>query len=674
MPDGNRPPRALPAARTDRSFALPALPLISRQARRHAHGAPGVRGGIHAGRTEAAATRGGMPPLRRQEQAGRGADPATREEKPAPRGREAASIEAQPRRWTLRQRLALVYGAVALVILLGAGVFTWWQADALSARNTELALAETRRMAGRVASALAQARQGTAVLAAADPLALGPEGCTALLNAAHLRMDASVGHLFAVGPDRSVTCSTLPSTIGQRLASPSVLTVELTGRGLTGALSTSTFGLGQVIELAEPIRREGLRGRGAQGQAPGAPLGGTVAGVVAATVSLDGLRSASRRFLPEIEGLQVWLLDASGSSASLVGPDAPLPSLPEALHASYLARIPVDAGVASNNGHLLIQVRATDDLSLLASIPSGVVEAGNRADIVLPPLLLVGVLLVGMGALFWSAQRFVVAPLEAATQRLEAAGDIPPPALGAESGAADVADLIRRLGATREAREEAIRLRDTLLREAHHRIKNHLSLVASFLRLQERQLSDHAALQALRAAQGRMVAIGLTYELLQEGTGQTVALDGMLERFARALAARDTTEGGGNRIITDLEHMEVPADIAVKIALVVNELATNALKYAFVGGTSGCVRIALRRAGEAGGEAGGFILHIADDGIGMEPEGRRGLGMNVVDTLIRSIDARIERLPGPGTAFVIAWSPVPDTPRPLPDPLAPSRA
>ena len=649
MPDGIRPPQGLPAARVGRSFLPRTLPLVGRRARRNAHGAPSARGGLTAGRAEAS---GGVPPSRRHKPPAEGGGQA------GPGGWDPSGVPA--RGWTLRQRLALVYGAVALVILLGAGAFTWWQAEALSDRNTDLVLAETRRMADRVASALAQARQGTAVLAAADPLAAGPEGCAALVNAAHLRMEASVGHLFAVGPDRRVVSSTLPWTVGHPVSSLSVLTVELTGRGVTGALTGSAFGLGPVIEVADPIRREG----------PLAGPGLTAAGVVAATVSLDGLRSASTRLLPEIEGLRVWLLDASGSSASLVGPDAPLPALPDALHASYLAPRPIDAGMARGDGHLLVQARATDDLSLVASIPVGVVEVGNRLDIVLPPLLLAGVLLAGMGALFWSAQRFVVGPLEEATRRLEAAGDIPPPARAAESGAADVADLIRRLGATRETREEAIRLRDTLLREAHHRIKNHLSLVASFLRLQERQLSDHAALQALRTAQERMVAIGMTYELLHDGAGQFVPLDQMLERFAHALAARDTSERAGNRVVTDLEALEVPADIAVKIALVVNELATNALKYAFSGASPsgaspgtprrGSVRIVRRRAGEAGG----FLLHVADDGVGMEAAGRRGLGMTVVDTLIRSIDARIERLPGPGTSFVIAWGPGVRGPRP----------
>ncbi|MBP0493682.1 sensor histidine kinase [Roseomonas indoligenes] len=554
---------------------------------------------------------------------------------PAP----AIGAESGPAaRWTFSQRLALVYGAVSLVILLGAGAFTWWQAETLSARNEDLAIAETRRLAERVGSALEQARQGVSILAVADPMANGPGACSALLNAAHLTMEALVRHLFVVDAQHSVTCSTLPSMVGRQATQGVSRTAELTGRPVTGALVPSSFGAGQVIGVAHPIRRNGRHDA-----------------VVVAAVTVEGLREAIARYVPARDGLRVWLLDSAEASVGLVGTPDSLPVLPDALRASFNAPTPEDAGIAAAAGHVLIQARATDDLSLVASFPESAIRAGAPLEVALPPLLLALVLLAGMGALFWSVQRFVVAPLEAATRRLEAPDGTLPAEAADREAPSDVADLIRRLGATRATRDEAIHLRDLLLREAHHRIKNHLALVTSFLRLQERQLSDHAALQALRTAQGRMVAIGMTYELLHDGPGQRVALDTMLSRFARALEARDVTEGAtAARVETDLAALEVPADVAVKIALVVNELATNALKYAFAGRGPGTVRITLRPAGE-----GGFTLRVADDGNGMPDELRRGLGMTVVDSLLRGIDATLEREPGPGTAFLITWLPRP---------------
>jgi two-component sensor histidine kinase len=542
---------------------------------------------------------------------------------------------ATPRRWTLSQRLALVYGCVSVVILLGAGAFTWWQAAILSDRNQDLAITETGRIADRIGAALGQARQGLAVLASTNPLAHGPEACQSGLNAAHLAMDAVIRHLLIADAEGRIVCSTLGSLIGRQVTAVAVRTTELTGHPVVGALVSSAPDLGDVLCVAYPLRPNGRH-----------------EGVLVATVAVETLRETAARSRPDLEGLRAWLQDASGASTSLIGPESPLPDLPAIVHASYMPPLPPDAGTARSKGQFLIEARATDDLSVVVALPERTIRASAPLEVALPPLLLAFVLLAGLGALFWSIQRFLVGPLEAATCRLESADELLPPSEPEGHAPSDVENLIRRLGATRMARDEAVRLRDTLLREAHHRIRNHLALVASFLRLQERQLSDHAALQALRAAQDRLVAIGMTYELLHDG-GQYVPLDKMLDRFCRALAARDASAGSAAQVEADLHPLTVPADVAMRIALVVNELATNAMKYAFVGRAPGVVRITLR----PNGSQGGFTLCVTDNGAGLPTDHRRGLGMTVVDSLLRGIDATIEHLPGPGTGYVITWLP-----------------
>jgi len=554
---------------------------------------------------------------------------------PGPDAAVAPRDPAGPR-WTFSQRLALVYGAVSLVILLGAGLFTWWQASLLTERNEALAIIEARRLADRIGGVVTQARQGVALIASGGPQATGRLSCEARLVSAHLTMDSTIRHLFVVGRDQQVKCATLPAAVGRRVNDKVLNTAELTGRPAIGVIRAPEFGTGPIIVVAHPLTIEGRPD-----------------GVIGATLTLEEIRESVTAYRPEVAGLRAWLLDSAEVSAPLFGEDA-MPALPPALHTSYIAPDRPEVGIASERGTVFIQAGAADDLTVVVALPEQSLRAGAPLRVALPPLLLALVLLGGMGALFWSVQRFIVAPLEAATRRLEAPDGALPST--EPSAATDVADLIRRLGATRATRDEAIRLRDILLREAHHRIKNHLALVASFLKLQERQLSDHAALQALRAAQGRMVAIGMTYELLHEGAGTEVALDQMLERFARALAARDLAEGNAAQVKVDLDPLEVPAEVAVRIALVVNELATNALKYAFVGRPPGTVEIVLRPEG-----IGGFSLRVTDDGSGASDGARRGLGLTVVDSLLRGIDARLERLPGPGTGYLIAW-----TPRPMP--------
>lgn len=264
------------------------------------------------------------------------------------------------------------------------------------------------------------------------------------------------------------------------------------------------------------------------------------------------------------------------------------------------------------------------------------------------PVLLSGLLLLlGLGGVAWASRTLVVQPVAAAARRLEGCPAPSGPAHGdydETQAPAEIAELVQRLGAARATQEEAVRLRDLLLRESHHRLKNHLTLLGSFLRMQERQIDDPAALAALRAAQGRMMAIAATYDLMHEAGAAEVSLDGMLERLARALPER---EGSAASMDTDLAPVSVPADVAVKLGLVVNELATHALRH---GPPGGRVRIVLRAEGD------GLVLLVSDEGPG-QTEVPKGLGMTIAEGLARALGARLGRLPSPLNGWEVAWSP-----------------
>ena len=266
------------------------------------------------------------------------------------------------------------------------------------------------------------------------------------------------------------------------------------------------------------------------------------------------------------------------------------------------------------------------------------------------PVLLSGLLLLlGLGGVAWASRTLVVQPVAAVARRLEEgcptpAGPGPGGDYDESQAPAEIAELVQRLGAARATQEEAVRLRDLLLRESHHRLKNHLTLLGSFLRMQERQIDDPAALAALRAAQGRMMAIAATYDLMHEAGAAEVSLDGMLERLARALPER---EGSAASMDTDLAPVSVPADVAVKLGLVVNELATHALRH---GPPGGRVRIVLRAQGD------GLVLLVSDEGPG-QPEGAKGLGMTIAEGLARALGARLGRLPPPQNGWEVSWSP-----------------
>ncbi|UFN50749.1 ATP-binding protein [Roseomonas sp. OT10] len=546
------------------------------------------------------------------------------------------------RGWSVSARLALVYSAFALVITLAVIAYASWRGQVETRRGEALLANDLQRVAERIVNVLNSDRNGLALLARTMRPFLEAERCIGTLDAAARSLPSEVLALYLVGPDFQVRCSTLPGLVGRTLplASPLVQAVVAAGQGGMGGLATSAWTGRQVVGVLEPVLADGR-----------------LLGILAAPVDVARLGGVAD-LLSTRPGARLWLRDVDGQSAQLLGPppakDAAEPQLTSEDWPPYGEPLRLATPRLGLNRDYIFVARLTGDLALVGRFPREASSARLVAEVAVPALVVGGLLLLGLGTLIWSLNRLVLRPLQAATRRLETPGPVPPPS-DEHAAPAEIADLIRRLGATRATQEESIRLRDLLLQEAHHRIKNHLALVSSFLRLQERHVPDPAAVSALRAAQGRMMAIAATYELLHEVGGAEVSLDRMLLRFAQALPQRHAGSGGSASVETDLVPLSVPADVAVKLGLVVNELATNALKYGRPGGK---VRIGLRPRGE------GFVLTVADDGPGLPVDAPRGLGMTVAESLVRSVDATLVRLPGPGTVWEITWTPAPSVPAP----------
>lgn len=194
---------------------------------------------------------------------------------------------------------------------------------------------------------------------------------------------------------------------------------------------------------------------------------------------------------------------------------------------------------------------------------------------------------------------------------------------------------------------------EILIREVHHRVSNSLQMVLSFVSMQAAQTSDPAAHEALQATQNRIQAISKVHHRLYTREDlTTIDLDDYLKTLVEDLRGN---LGKGRRAVTLTLHadpIEVPPDEAVSIGVIVNELVSNAVKYAFPDGKGGSIVIALAE------QAAGYTVSVADDGAGYDssaPATGTGMGMRIVNAVSRSLDSQLETLPAAqGTAFRLA--------------------
>lgn len=197
----------------------------------------------------------------------------------------------------------------------------------------------------------------------------------------------------------------------------------------------------------------------------------------------------------------------------------------------------------------------------------------------------------------------------------------------------DVTELRRR--------ERELITKDATIREVHHRVKNNLQTVAALLRLQSRRMKSEEARDALAEAMRRVSTIALVHESLLQGSEETVFFDEVIDRCLRlavdAASASVRHVGapavGGSQVEvrTSKEGRAgaVRAEEATPLALVVTELATNAVEHG-LSGTGGTLTVRSERKGSH------LVISIEDDGVGMGSRGApTGLGTNIAQTLVQ---------------------------------------
>ncbi len=220
--------------------------------------------------------------------------------------------------------------------------------------------------------------------------------------------------------------------------------------------------------------------------------------------------------------------------------------------------------------------------------------------------------------------------------------------------------LLHDITREREADERIkaqLKEKEVLLKEIHHRVKNNLQIISSLLNLQSTYIKDQQALGMFKESQNRVRSMALIHEKLYQS--KDIARVDFAE-YIRNLAGNLIRSYGSSpamvKLVIDADQISLGVDTAIPCGLIINELVTNSLKYAFPDGRRGEIRVSLKR--ENGD--GLYRLVIADNGVGLpasiEPRKTATLGLQLVTTLVDQLNGSIEIKRGNGTEFIVTFS------------------
>lgn len=211
---------------------------------------------------------------------------------------------------------------------------------------------------------------------------------------------------------------------------------------------------------------------------------------------------------------------------------------------------------------------------------------------------------------------------------------------------------ITELKRVEQALAKSLEEKGGLLRELQHRVKNSLQIITGLVELETNLSKDPATIEALQHIRNRIRSLGNLYDLLYRSEEvRAVRLDQYLDQLCRSLIETYTSDRGRIELRMQLSETRIEVKRAIPVGLIVNEILTNALKYAFPGGRSGTIHVGLGRSGDE------LFLEVGDDGAGLpaefDPEKSKGLGSQLILLLVEQLDGSLVLERGAGTVYRI---------------------
>ncbi len=166
--------------------------------------------------------------------------------------------------------------------------------------------------------------------------------------------------------------------------------------------------------------------------------------------------------------------------------------------------------------------------------------------------------------------------------------------------------------------EQSLRDKEVLMREIHHRVKNNLQVVTSLLNLQSHYIDDEKAYSAVQAGRNRVQSMALIHQFLYRDAGNltTLRIRDYIKELLSYIEDSNHHSEMKVQISQQVDDLELDIDTVVPLGLIINELVSNAYKYAFNGKESGTIMVSLTQTPDFSN----ILLRVSDDGIGMKED------------------------------------------------------
>jgi two-component sensor histidine kinase len=217
-----------------------------------------------------------------------------------------------------------------------------------------------------------------------------------------------------------------------------------------------------------------------------------------------------------------------------------------------------------------------------------------------------------------------------------------------------VQDITERIK-TENDLQHSLREKEILLREIHHRVKNNLQTITSLLDLQAESIKDEESKKAFKSSQSRIRSMALIHEKLYKSKNlERIKAREYIQHLIEYLEGTYQTSSSRITIQTEIENLFLNLDVAIPCGLIINELVSNSMKYAFTAMGKGIVNVKLQKQGNKI-----LTLIVEDNGTGIpenvNPVNSPSLGLQLVSLLTKQLNGKLRIDRSDGTTVSISF-------------------